>query len=214
MVECKKCGKPIEEGMEYCPACEQGKPLTDEFNVLYDIDGFDVFEEDKFEAKQKRKKRMICICITAAVLIVALVGIKWAMNKSASYDEKLLKDKTVVEQVQESEKEEDVEEEVIPVVEDEPVEGGNDINKLKEQVMKFCNRYNNGQTLYEGELIATVPNRKTISATYHIPKVLSVEERDAVKEYEEELKNVITEEMKDNFPEEITVNVKMIVSYR
>ncbi len=219
MAKCKNCGKPIEEGKEYCPVCERGTPLTEKFNVLHDIDRFDVFEENKFEAKQKRKKRkkrLICICITVAVLIVALVGIKWAMNKSASYDETVLESAHVAHTAQETEKPAEnkpAEEETI-VVEEESVEGGNDINKLKERVMKFCNRYNNGQSLYEGDLIATVPNRKTISATYHIPKVLSVEERDAVKEYEEELKNVILEEMKDDFPEEITVNVKTIVSYR
>ncbi len=222
MVECEKCGKPIDEGMKYCPECEAKEaviPLKDEFNVLYDIDRFDVFEEDKFQAKKKRKKkkkRLMGLYITLAVLIVSFVEIKWAINKSASYDELVAEDKPVVQQAQElvnpEEKEET--EEVISVDDEVPADGGNDIGELKETVMKFCNRYNNRQTLYEGELIATVPNRKTISATYHIPKVISVEERDAVKELEEDIKEAFLNETKDDFPEEITVNVKIMVSYR
>ena len=223
-MECKKCGKPIEKGLEYCEVCESELnqdlsegALSDEFNVLYDIDGFDVLEEDKFEAKQKQKKFIICVCIVVVVLVCAFVGINWARNVSNRYDESTVESgsaSTAVSTPETSEKEEDV-----PVVENEPLEdlspaeGGNDIVELREQVKKICNRYNHSDTPYEGELIGVVDNRITVSATYLVPNAISISERDHVIEAEEEIKKMFAEELKD-FPEEIKVNIKMRVTYR
>lgn len=226
MKSCENCGKMLSDEEEFCPDCggqsfqDVSETIEDDFNVLYDIDDFDVFEEGKHEAERKRKlfHRIVLVIIIGAVLAFISVRIVQNINKPEPEEN--------TEYVTEHETSEDESnKENIPVDNDENseprvieggngIEGENNIDDLKGEVKNICSNYNNRRTPYDGQLIGVVNDGTTVTATYIIPDALMFEEREGVAEVEEEIKKKFADELGGKFPQEIKVNVKIKVSYR
>ena len=223
-MKCGKCGEPIEEGMEVCPGCGEAsgqaledKSKVDEFKVLYNIEDFDEYEENMIDEDNRHRRRLIIGCALAGIafLIVLVCFVVKAMNIYTA--DGLEKDGLLIYEEENNSADEGAEPSVEASNSSVPAETSNnseDLSELKEKVKRICSNYNNGQTPYEGELIGVVNDSNNIMVTYLIPAVVSVEERDDVKELENVFKKLFKDKLKDYVQGELTVDVNIKVSYR